>query len=58
MMFHNGTKSVFIQNTASGTSAERPTWFVPDGYLYMDKTLGKPIYKLNDGWVDATGAAV
>lgn len=41
-----------------GTTAERPTSSVVDGFWYFDTTLGKPIWKKGSGWVDATGATV
>ena len=42
----------------SGTTAERPLNGLTDGDYYMDTTLGKPIWYLSSGWVDATGATV
>lgn len=43
----------------SGTSANRPpVAIVPVGYCYLDKTLGKPIWKVGNKWVDATGQEV
>ena len=41
----------------SGTTAERPA-NAPTGFVYIDTTLNKPVYKTNNGWVDATGAVV
>jgi len=44
-----------------GTTAQRPTNSVPDGHMFFDTTLGKPVWKKNAAatkWVDATGAAV
>lgn len=41
----------------SGTTAERPS-NAPTGFVYIDTTLNKPIYKTNSGWVDATGTVV
>lgn len=41
----------------SGTTAERPS-NAPTGFVYIDTTLNKPVYKTATGWVDATGAAV
>ena len=41
----------------SGTTAERPS-NAPTGFVYIDTTLNKPVYKTNSGWVDATGAVV
>jgi hypothetical protein len=32
-------------------------WF-RKGFCYFDETLGKPIWKSETGWVDATGATV
>lgn len=49
----------------NGTTANRPTestlplGYVPVGYMYFDRTLGKPIWRSNSGqWVDANGNAV
>ena len=41
----------------SGTTAERPS-NAPTGFVYIDTTLNKPIYKTATGWVDATGTVV
>lgn len=41
----------------TGTTAERPS-NAPTGFVYIDTTLNKPVYKTNSGWVDATGAVV
>ena len=55
------TKSLYVYGDSlyktSGTTAERPS-NAPTGFVYIDTTLNKPIYKTNSGWVDATGAAV
>ena len=41
----------------SGTTANRPT---PNnvGFIYLDTTLGKPIWWNGTNWIDATGATV
>lgn len=53
----NGTTGWYpVQAVLSGTTAERPTNPTP-GQMYVDKTLGKPIWYINAAWVDATGAA-
>lgn len=44
--------------TQSGTTAKRPVNLLWTGRTYFDTTLGKPIWYLTVGWVDATGAAV
>ena len=44
-------------NLGYGTTAERPTNYVPTGGMYFDTTLGQPIWYSGSGWVDATGAA-
>ena len=55
------TKSLYVYGDSlyktSGTTAERPS-NAPTGFVYIDTTLNKPIYKTNNGWVDATGAVV
>ena len=55
------TKSLYVYGDSlyktSGLTAERPS-NAPTGFVYIDTTLNKPIYKTNSGWVDATGAAV
>jgi hypothetical protein len=48
-------QGVYMQ-TYHGTSSERPN--APIGMMYFDETLNKPIWKGNNGWVDATGTAV
>jgi hypothetical protein len=49
----------------NGTTANRPTdssittGYIPTGYMYFDRTLGKPIWRNNNGqWVDAMGNVV
>lgn len=46
-----------IQSIGYGTTAQRPSTPV-DGYMYWDTTLGKPIWRVGNGWKDATGANV
>lgn len=41
----------------SGTTAQRPVENLWAGRMYFDTTLGKPIWYLSGGWVDATGAS-
>lgn len=42
-----------------GTSANRPlAVVVPKGYCYLDETLGKPIWRVGNKWVDSTGQEV
>jgi len=41
----------------SGTTTERPS-NAPTGFVYIDTTLNKPVYKTDSGWIDATGATV
>lgn len=42
------------QDIEAGTTDERPA-NKPTGYMYFDKTLGKPIWYSGTGWVDSTG---
>lgn len=42
----------------SDTTANRPVNGVNTGDYYLDTTIGKPIWYLAGGWVDATGASV
>lgn len=49
----------------NGTTANRPTesnipaGYIPVGYMYFDRTLGKPVWRNSNGqWVDASGAVV
>lgn len=41
-----------------GTSENRPTENLFNGFQYFDETLGKPIWYNTDGWYDATGTLV
>ena len=43
-----------------GTTENRPTEGIYQGYVYYDTTLGKPVFSKNgiNQWVDATGALV
>lgn len=54
-MFRIYKQGVYIQ-TYHGTSSERPN--APIGFCYFDETINKPIWKGNNGWIDATGSAV
>lgn len=58
MRFYGRIKN--SNNFMSGSTAARPTigGWIPDGTQYFDTTLGKPIWKRGNGWVDATGASV
>lgn len=38
-----------------GTSANRPTYDVPNNFIYFDTTLNKPILYSNGQWIDANG---
>lgn len=43
----------------TGTTAQRPTEGLYTGVMYLDTTLGKPIWYLEGtGWIDATGSTV
>ena len=42
----------------SGTTANRPTSRIFQGFVFFDSTLGKPIWYDGSGWVDATGSSV
>lgn len=58
----SGCKGIDWKNLklpTSGTSANRPpAVIVPKGYCYLDETLGKPIWRVGNKWVDATGQEV
>lgn len=63
--FTNCTQNVDCNNIyrfVLGTTAQRPALGTGTvaGQAYFDVTLGKPIWvnKTNNGWIDATGAAV
>jgi len=45
---------------AAGTTAQRPTSGTAAGATFFDVTIGKPVWRngANNGWIDATGAAV
>jgi hypothetical protein len=55
-----GTVTIDFPGNAQrvGTTAQRPTNSVPQGHMFFDTTLGKPIWRRNAGWVDANGASV
>lgn len=58
-----GTVTISFPGNAQrvGSTSQRPTNSVPDGHMFFDVTLGKPIWKKNAAatkWVDATGASV
>lgn len=47
----------------SGATTDRPTetatdYKIPNGFVYYDTTLSKPIFWNGSGWVDATGTSV
>lgn len=45
----------------SGDTASRPTsasYYIKNGFVYLDETLMKPIWYLNGNWYDATGTQV
>lgn len=56
----DATGKVSVPLITSGTTAQRPTTGTYVGQPFFDTTLNKPIWrnKDNNGWVDATGAAV
>lgn len=48
-----------LPNAAAGTTAQRPplqAWQA--GFVYYDKTIGKPVFWSGAKWTDATGGAV
>jgi hypothetical protein len=58
------TNEVIVKDTSHyanaaniGDSANRPS-NVQYGFMYLDTTLGKPIWSTASGWVDATGMTV
>ena len=46
-----------LQAIRSGTTAQRPA-DADTGTMYLDTTIGKPIWKLGANWIDSTGATV
>lgn len=61
LKFQDATGTRYIQHILTGASSARPTNTVPDGWQFLDTTLGKPIWKLSTAttkWVDATGTSV
>lgn len=56
----DATGKVNVPLITSGATAQRPTTGTYIGQPFFDTTLNKPIWrnKDNNGWVDATGAAV
>lgn len=54
-MFRIYEQGVYMQ-PYHGASSERPN--APIGMMYFDESLNKPIWKGENGWVDATGATV
>ena len=47
-----------VKYVGSDTTANRPTNGLNDGDMYMDTTLGYPIWYYDGGWIDSTGSAV
>ncbi len=45
------------QDILAGTTDQRPV-NMAEGYMYFDKTLGKPIWYSGTSWVDSTGLNV
>lgn len=41
-----------------GTTGNRPNKGLIEGDMYIDKTLGKPIWYINNKWVDSSGNEV
>lgn len=56
--FFNQVYNICFALTQSGTTADRPTTLLWEGRMYMDLTLGIPIWYTAAGWVDATGSLV
>ena len=54
-MFRIYEQGVYMQ-PYHGTSSERPN--APIGMMYFDESINKPIWKGENGWIDATGASV
>ena len=54
--------NALINLGGKSTTAMRPVQNLYPGLVYMDTTLGKPVFVLTEGppavWVDATGAIV
>ena len=48
-----------MNNPQSGTTANRPKTGLYPGMVYLDTTLGYPVFvnAAGSGWIDATGAA-
>jgi len=52
---------ILLPQGNNGTTANRPTTNLWIGQMYLDTTLGKPIWILSLNptvWIDATGASV
>lgn len=48
----------YLQKVESGSTTNRPTW-KPQGYMYFDNTLMKPIWSNGSNkWVDCNGTSV
>ena len=47
-----------VPNNPFGTTAERPTSILGQGYAYFDTDLGKTIYWNGTAWTDAAGTVV
>lgn len=54
--FVNG-RNWIVQNSQSGTTAQRPTTNLYNGLFYFDTTIGKPIWYLTSGWIKADGTS-
>lgn len=52
----SATDGTPLQEVRYGTTANRPA-SPPDGWMYVDSTIGKPVWYIGGGWKDATGAA-
>ena len=57
---YDGQTRFFVTDNSSigysSSTANRPT-DVPNGYLYFDTTINRPIWKVNAGWVKADGTS-
>jgi hypothetical protein len=55
--FFSSVFALLAAMTQSGTTAQRPTSLLWVGRMYMDTTLGLPIFYVGPGWVKADGTA-
>jgi hypothetical protein len=53
------SRLLWNSSECSGPTSDRPnTLLCYPGMTYFDETLGKPIWYINNNWVDSTGTTV